>query len=151
LLALADAGLVRFAGAGFRVGVEGDHYVGRSITHHDEVRGSAFVDARIPAPSLDRTADALLANLRDRGELREEQLVEGDWCARTGKVEVVGSDLRVVRADGSRHRTLHAVGAFTSRPAAGAFARPNTNAPAFRQNDAVARSVLQGLAARMPT
>ena len=55
---------------------------------------------------------------------------------------VTGSDLRVVRADGSAHPRRHALGVFTSRPAAGAFARPRTNAPAFRQNDVVARSVL---------
>jgi len=51
-----------------------------------------------------------------------------------------------VRADGSAHPRRFAVGTFTNRPAAGAFARPRTNAPAFRQNDAVARALLQALA-----
>ena len=55
-----------------------------------------------------------------------------------------GKDIgvRLVRSDGSAHPHRRAVGVFTSRPAAGAFARPRTNAPAFRQNDLVARSVL---------
>jgi hypothetical protein len=52
----------------------------------------------------------------------------------------------VVRRDGTAHPRRHALGVFTNRPAAGALARPRMNAPAFRQNDAVARSILTSLA-----
>ena len=62
--------------------------------------------------------------------------------------ETVTSELdRFVRRDGSTHPRRHGLGAFTSRPAAGAFSRPGTNAPSFRQNDTVARSILSRLAA----
>jgi hypothetical protein len=77
----------------------------------------------------------------------EEVVVDGSgWQGNTGKVLVSGPVLNVARADAPAHPRRHAVGIFTSRPAAGAFARPRTNAPAFRQNDAVARSVLVTLA-----
>ena len=49
-------------------------------------------------------------------------------------------------ADGTGHPRRHALGAFTNRQVAGAFARPRFNAPAFRQNDAVARTILTTLA-----
>ena len=72
------------------------------------------------------------------------------WHRNTGKVVVTGPSLRVVRADGTDHPHRHALGVFTSRPAAGAFARPRTNAPAFRQNDAVARAILTSIPSSLP-
>lgn len=148
-LALAEAGLLRFVGADMTV--EADEargrFVARSVTHPDEVVCTALVDARIATPSVSRTVEPLLRNLHERGELREEVVVDGDWSANTGKVVVTGDDLRLAGADGTGHPRRHALGVFTNRPAAGAFARPRTNAPAFRQNDAVARSLLTTLAA----
>ena len=149
LLAVNDAGLVRFAGGDLRVA--GDDavgsFVGRSASHPDAIRASAHVDARITPASLARTCDRLLRALRDRGAVREEIVSDSTgWTQATGKVLVAGTDLRVVSASGAPHPRLHAVGGFTSRPAAAAFARPHTNAPAFRQNDTVARSILRSLA-----
>jgi hypothetical protein len=46
---------------------------------------------------------------------------------------------------GRAHPRRFALGIHTSRPAAGAFARPGRNAPSFRQNDVVARVVLRRL------
>ena len=97
-------------------------------------------------PTLSRTADVLLQRLRDRGEAVEEVVTEDDWQFNTGKVVVATKALHLVDAAGRAHPRRHALGNFTSRPAAGAFARPRTNAPAFRQNDAVARVVLAELA-----
>ena len=92
-----------------------------------------------PASPRRRSAgptDALLRRLHERGEVVEEVVSDGDgWTANTGKVVVTGPDLRLARGDGTSHPRRHAVGVFTNRPAAGAFARPRTNAPAFRQND----------------
>jgi len=42
---------------------------------------------------------------------------------------------------------LFAVGPWTSGWGAGAFARPNTNAAPFRENDALARRILSTVAA----
>lgn len=148
-LALAEAGLLHFVGADMTVEADDGRgrFVARSATHPDAVVCDALVDARIATPSVSRSAQPLLRRLHERGELCEEVVVDGDWSANTGKVLVAGDDLRLVGADRAGHPRRHALGVFTSRPAAGAFARPRTNAPAFRQNDAVARSLLTTLAA----
>jgi hypothetical protein len=147
LLALADAGLVRFIGAGTTVALDADlgRFVAHSTSHDDPTVASAYVDARIAPIAISRSPDRLVRALHGRGELVEEVVTEGDWSANTGKA-VTDATLRVVRADGSAHPRRFALGTFTNRPAAGAFARPRTNAPAFRQNDAVARALLQALA-----
>jgi hypothetical protein len=111
------------------------------------VRAAALINAVVAAPTLSRTADELLRRLRDRGEAVEEVITDGEWRLNTGKVVVSGKALRLVDAAGRPHPRRHAAGAFTSRPAAGAFSRPRTNAPAFRQNDAIARELLTELAA----
>ena len=150
LLALIDAGLVRVIGAGTKVETDSTRgrFVARSTSHPDEVVGTALVDARIATASVIRTADPLLRSLSARGEVREEQVNDvGGWSVNTGKVEVMGVDLRIARADGTPHPRRHALGAFTNRPAAGTFARPRTNAASFRQHDVVARSILQRLPA----
>ncbi len=149
-LALADAGVLRFIGADMHVTVDEarQRFVATSVSHPDPISAAALVDARIAAPSVSRSTDRLLRRMLDLGEVVEE--VVGDssgWSVNTGKLVVTGADLRVTRRDGSSHPRRHAVGSFTNRPAAGAFARPHTNAAAFRQNDEVARSVLSTLAA----
>ena len=151
LVALADAGIVRFLGE--NTTVTGDEtnatFVATSTSHPDRFEARALVDARVASPSVSRSTEPLLRRLYDRGDVTEEIVTDHTgWERNTGKVVVTGADLRVVRADGTAHQRRHALGVFTNRPAAGAFARPHTNAPAFRQNDAVARSLLASLAPR---
>lgn len=153
LLALEAAGLVRFIGAGTTVTADpqGRAFVATSTSHPDEIRAGVLVEATIADASLTRTADALLRRLRDRGEVAEETVTGDDgWAANTGKVVVDGPALNLVGADGRLHPSRFGLGAFTSRPAAGAFSRPRTNAPAFRQHDVVARTILAGLPLRTP-
>jgi uncharacterized NAD(P)/FAD-binding protein YdhS len=154
LLAITEAGLVQFVGADARVVCDPSR--GRffmvSASHDERLEIDAVVEARIPGPALGRTTDPLLRDLSHRGDAREEVVEEvvDDvivWSRCTGRLVVGGPDLRVERTDGSLHDRRHALGGFTNRPAAGAFARPRTNAPAFRQNDLVARSILRTLAA----
>ena len=73
-------------------------------------------------------------------------VTDGEWSTNTGRVSVIGPALQLRRDDGTGHPRRHALGAFTNRQVAGAFARPRFNAPAFRQNDVVARAVLETLA-----
>jgi uncharacterized NAD(P)/FAD-binding protein YdhS len=148
VLALSDAGLLHFVGAGMTVEADPSRgcFVARSESHPDAVEASILVDARIATPSLSRSADVMLRRLLEDGELVEEVVRDGAWTANTGKVVVDGADLRVRRRDGTNHPRRHALGIFTNKPAAAAFARPHTNAPVFRQNDAVARSILTTLA-----
>jgi FAD-NAD(P)-binding len=148
LLALADAGLVHFLGAQARVGADADRraFVATSTSHPDSVVTDYVIDARVSSPSLSRTKSELLRRLHHRGEIVEEVVSDdAGWVRNTGKVMIIGPDLRILTAEGVGHPRRHALGVFTSRPASGAFARPHTNAPAFRQNDTVARSVLQAL------
>jgi hypothetical protein len=58
---------------------------------------------------------------------------------------VTPADLRVVTSEGRAHPRRYALGAHTSVVAVAAFSRPNTNSPAFRQNDLVARAILMKL------
>jgi uncharacterized NAD(P)/FAD-binding protein YdhS len=144
LLALADIGLVRFIGAGTTVETDPieRRFVARSTSHDDVVVARAYVDARIATASVSRTADAMVARLHRRGDLSEEVVADDEgWSVNTGKV-VVDGDNRLVLPDGSSAPRRFGVGMFTNRPAAGAFARPRTNAPAFRQHDALARTAL---------
>jgi hypothetical protein len=52
---------------------------------------------------------------------------------------------------GGDHPRRIALGAPTNSRAVAAFARPRTDAPAFRQNDAVARALLRALTSSIPT
>ncbi len=52
-------------------------------------------------------------------------------------------DSRVLDSTGSPHPRRYAIGPYTTVPFAGAFARPGTNAIAFRENDATARAILR--------
>ena len=148
LLALVDAGLVRCVGADMRVAPdpESGTFVGTSTSHGDTISATAFIDARIARPSVSRSTSVLLRRLHTRGEIVEDVVTDGDWSANTGRVSVTGAALHLKRSDGTGHPRRHALGAFTSRQVAGAFARPHFNAPAFRQNDVVARAVLTTLA-----
>lgn len=148
-LALAEAGILRFLGANLRVTADATLgcFVASSSSHPDLVKGTALVDARIAPASVSRTTDPLLRALYERGDVVEEVVADASgWQANTGKVMVSGSDVKVVQADGTEHRARHGVGAFTNRPASGVLSRPGTNAPMFRQNDTVARSILTTLA-----
>ena len=148
LLALTDAGLVRFVGADMtvRADEETGMFVATSSSHPYEIRGSVLIDARIARPSVSRATSVLLRRLHMRGEIVEDVVIDGEWSVNTGRVSVTGAGLLLKRGDGTAHPRRHALGAFTNRQVAGAFARPQFNAPAFRQNDAVARATLTTLA-----
>ena len=148
-LALAEAGLLRFIGADLSVTTDDQRgcFVARSSNHDDEVVALALVDARIAGASVSRSAEPLLRALHERGEVVEEIVDDGHgWRSNTGKVLVAGAEMRVVAANGIVHPRRFALGAFTSRPASGVLSRPRANAPTFRQNDVVARAVLEELA-----
>ena len=141
LLALVDAGLVRFVGADMSVAADPESgHVRRDEQQprrHD--RGDrAHRRSHRPAlgESLDERAAATAAHPRgDRRGRGDRRRVEREHRPRS----VTGAALHLKRSDGTGHPRRHALGAFTSRQVAGAFARPHFNAPAFRQNDVVAR------------
>ncbi|MEV6699731.1 FAD/NAD(P)-binding protein [Streptomyces sp. NPDC051453] len=133
LLALSRAGVVRFAGADMRVTAEDGVFRATSATVPGSViEARALVEARLPHPTLARTRDQLLRELYE----------EGARATPAGLLAVDPEDGRVLHRDGTAHPRRFALGPHTNARGAGAFTRPRTNSPSFRQNDATARAVL---------
>ncbi|MZD04623.1 adenylate cyclase [Streptomyces sp. SID5785] len=142
LLALSRAGVVRFLGAGLRVSAEDGVFRATGDTVPGAVlEARALVEARLPQPTLARTRDRLLRALH----------AEGAAATPTGLLAVDPADGRILHRDGSAHPRRFALGPHTNARGAGAFTRPRTNSPTFRQNDATARAVLDLLRALDPS
>ncbi|MEU1135049.1 FAD/NAD(P)-binding protein [Streptomyces sp. NPDC005900] len=138
LLALSRAGVVRFLGADVRVSAEDGVFRARSPTLPGQVtEARALVEARLPRPTLARTRDPLLRALH----------AEGAAPTPAGLLAVDPADGRVLDRAGAAHPRRFALGPHTDARGAGAFTRPRTNSPSFRQNDATARAVLDVLGA----
>ncbi|MGW4233320.1 FAD/NAD(P)-binding protein [Streptomyces sp. NPDC004980] len=135
LLALSRAGVVRFLGAGITLETDEEQGVFRagSATVPDEhIEARALVEARLPDPSLRQTRSPLLRGLYEDGAAGTD----------TGLLRVDPGDSRILDRDGSPHPRRFALGPYTTARSSGAFTRPRTGGPAFRQNDAAARAVL---------
>ncbi|MGW0762159.1 FAD/NAD(P)-binding protein [Streptomyces sp. NPDC002814] len=151
LLALSRAGVVHFLGADVRIGT--DESAGTFTAISPTVPGhtthaTALIEAYLPGPSLDRTEDALLRDLHRTGALTEEVIADPTHTHRSGLLAVSPTDGHLVDPSlGGPHPRRIALGAPTNSRAVAALARPHTNAPAFRQNDAVARALLRTLRA----
>ncbi|MBP2366702.1 FAD/NAD(P)-binding protein [Pseudonocardia parietis] len=149
LLALSRDGYLKFLGAGMDVTLdaEGFHATSTTLAGADPVTTRALVDARLPDPSVSRTADPLLAGLLERGEAVEEVLHDDDGALlrNTGLLAVRPADGALRTAGGGVHERRFAVGPHTTVKVAGAFTRPGMNAQSLRYNDAVARAVLRAL------
>jgi len=144
LVALSEAGVVKFLGADMWVRADPGSGVFRagSDSCPGSVEATALVDAQLPAASVSRTREPLIAQLFARGECTEETLVDE---AGTGHNTGL---LRVDRATGQvlgrnrPHARRFAFGIFTNGGSAGGFTRPGRNGLFFRQNDAAARRFL---------
>ncbi|MFF2954454.1 FAD/NAD(P)-binding protein [Kitasatospora sp. NPDC057965] len=155
LLALSEAGVVRFLGAGVRV--ERDEATGTwrasgaTVPGHT-VTATALVEAYLPKHALARTRDALLRDLHRTGRITEEVVADPEYTHRSGLLTIRPGDSRVLdpaldpAVDGGAHPRRTALGPHTSLRAAAAFARPRTDSPGFRQNDAAVRALLRALA-----
>ncbi|MFI6937857.1 FAD/NAD(P)-binding protein [Streptomyces sp. NPDC050418] len=149
LLALSQAGVVHFTGADVRVGADettGMFTATSPTVPGHRVRATALIEAYLPKPSLARTEDPLLRGLHRDGAAAEEVIKSPAYTHRSGLVAVSPADGHVIDPSlGGRHPRRIALGAPTNSRAVAAFARPRTNAPGFRQNDAVARALLRTL------
>ncbi|MEV8149446.1 FAD/NAD(P)-binding protein [Arthrobacter sp. NPDC080073] len=151
ILALHRAGLLQFLGPGMWVRPDeaSGRFVAGSFQSPVVVDAAAYIEARLPSPSVTRSANPALADLHDAGWGTEQSLLTSDGPHSTGKL-LVSSSHEVLAPDGGRQVGLFAVGPWTSGWGAGAFARPGTNAAPFRENDALARRLLAELSARHP-
>jgi hypothetical protein len=151
MLALHRAGLLEFLGPGLTVAADeaaGD-FVASSPQSGVAVRATAFIEARLPAATVTRSLNPLLRAVHCAGLGSEQQLLTADGIHSTGKLLVSGRH-QLVDARGHVQDRIFGIGPGTSGWGAGAFARPRTNAAPFRENDALARHVLElvaGLAA----
>jgi uncharacterized NAD(P)/FAD-binding protein YdhS len=135
LLALSRAGIVRFLGAGITVEADekrGIFRAGSASVPGEWIEARALVEARLPAPSLERTRSPLLRAL----------YADGAAATPTGLLSVDPEDGRVLDRSGRPHPRRFALGPHTAARASGAFTRPRTGGPAFAQNDATARTAL---------
>ncbi|AIR97556.1 FAD/NAD(P)-binding protein [Streptomyces glaucescens] len=138
LLALSRAGVLRFVGADMGVRAEGGMFRATSPTVPGfAVEARALVEARLPQPTAARSRDPLLRRL----------YAEGAAATPDGLLRVDPADGRVLDRSGRPHPRRFALGPHTDARGAGAFTRPRTGGPAFRQNDAAARAVLAFLRA----
>ncbi|MFG2556153.1 FAD/NAD(P)-binding protein [Streptomyces sp. NPDC048581] len=151
LLALSRAGIVHFVGADVRIGTDesaGTFTATSPTVPGHTVHATALIEAYLPRPSLDRTEDPLLRDLHRTGALTEEVIADPTHTHRSGLLAVSSENGHVIDPSlGGTHPRRIALGAPTNSRAVAAFARPRTNAPAFRQNDAVARALLRALGA----
>ncbi|MET7574115.1 FAD/NAD(P)-binding protein [Streptomyces sp. NPDC005492] len=142
LLALSRAGVVRFVGADMTVTAEDGVFRASSPTVPGvTTEARALVEARLPEPTVGRALDPLLRALHADGAVETPQ----------GLLRVDPTDGRILDTAGRPHPRRFALGPYTDVRTPGAFTRPRTGGPAFRQNDATARAALvflRGLACR---
>ncbi|MER6524996.1 FAD/NAD(P)-binding protein [Streptomyces sp. NPDC001508] len=133
LLALSRAGVVRFVGADMTVTAEDGVFRAASATVPGfRIEARALVEARLPAPTVGRARDGLLRALHADGAVESPD----------GLLRVDPADGRILDAGGRPHPRRFALGPYTDGRTPGAFTRPRTGGPAFRQNDATARAAL---------
>jgi uncharacterized NAD(P)/FAD-binding protein YdhS len=152
MLAVHRAGLLQFLGPGLSIAAdeEAGQFVATSQQSGATVRAKAFIEARLPAPSVAGSANPLLRSLHTAGLGTEQHLLTADGAHSTGRL-LVSSAHQLVGRGGSPQSRLFGVGPGTSGWGAGAFARPGTNAAPFRENDALARRILTVLAELSPS
>jgi uncharacterized NAD(P)/FAD-binding protein YdhS len=147
MLAIHRAGLLQFIGPGLEI--EAAEYSGRFVARSAQagitVSATALIEARLPAPSVARSANPLLRQLHTSGLGTEQQLLTADGTHATGRL-LVSAHNELISPVGERRDRLFGVGPGTSGWGAGAFARPRSNAAPFRENDALARRILNLLA-----
>ncbi|MFF5499435.1 FAD/NAD(P)-binding protein [Streptomyces aquilus] len=134
LLALSRAGVLKFVGADMSVRAEGGVFRATGATVPGAfVEARALVEARLPEPTVGRARDTLLRELH------------ADGAAETpdGLLRVDPADGRILDRNGRPHPRRFALGPYTDGRTPGAFTRPRTGGPAFRQNDATARAALR--------
>ncbi|MFF1252034.1 FAD/NAD(P)-binding protein [Pseudarthrobacter sp. NPDC058329] len=152
MLALHRAGLLQFLGPDVEVAADESTGLFRASSPRSDmsVAAAALIEARLPSPTVARSLNPVLESLHRTGLGAEQQLLTADGIHSTGKL-LISSRHELVGAEGTPQPTLFGIGPGTSGWGAGAFARPDTNAAPFRENDALARTILtaaHGLAVR---
>ncbi|GGH34603.1 FAD/NAD(P)-binding protein [Microbacterium album] len=141
LLALHEAGLVRFLGPGLQVSVADDG-VTAWADHAPAVEADWLLEAWLPAPGIEHTADPLLRSLRDAGLARAWRHADG---TPSDAVDVRPEDGAVVAAAGDVVPGLFSVGVphEDNRVFTIIAPIPGVDSPVLREVDAAARAALR--------
>ncbi|AJT42860.1 hypothetical protein UM93_03860 [Psychromicrobium lacuslunae] len=131
LLALQEAGLIEFLGPEVRIDLNelSGCFEATSAWQKTPRSAKALIDAFLPRQDARYSVDPLISA-----------------GATADRVQVDGQN-RVLNQHGASVLNRFAVGAFTDSMVTGAFPRPGSNAPVFRDNDALARRLLELIAA----
>lgn len=144
LQAIERAGLIQFLGPNVDFGFSESAgvFTAHTVVSREPITANAFVEARLPSPTLSSTTDPLLSSLYERGIITQDSQA-------TGKLRV-DSTHRVITASGDTVSWLFAAGAGVAGFGGGAFSRPHSNAAPFRDSDAIAREILSALTQHGP-
>ncbi len=146
LVALADAGVVRFVGPGIRV-TKGDKefLVDSPSVGERPVRVTTLIEARLPVTDVRRVTDPLQRYLRDSGQCRAHRIPNADGSeVETGGLDVAEFTFQVIDADGAAHASRFSYGP----PIEGVQwvtatgARPYVNSKILLNGDVIARGLL---------
>ncbi len=149
ILALADAGIVRFLGPDVAVRIDADRgVIASSPRTAGEVSARGLIDAWLPAATASESENPALRELASRHG-REVHVSDETFTGSLGRIEV-DADGRVIARDGRPRAAMFAIGPFTSSTEAGAFTRPRSDSLSLRQTDRVAGAIASALSARAP-
>ncbi|MGH3625136.1 MAG: FAD/NAD(P)-binding protein [Sciscionella sp.] len=149
MLALSEAGIVRFIGPGIwiKADEQNSRFLAGGMGVEEGVETTALVDARLPSPTLHTSTSTLLRGLyKDHAVCGEVLSDEDGYSYQSGVLQVSEMDFRILDACGLPQRDRFALGPYTSVRHFATFARPRSNALSFRQNDVLASSLLRFLA-----
>ncbi|MCU4295607.1 hypothetical protein D3I60_00665 [Brevibacterium permense] len=138
ILALHEAGLVRFLGPGLSIEAHAAGFTARSTAHPEAKTFTHLVDARLARQSAENAADPVFEALRSEGRLQLE-------AAAHAKLRTDGAG-RALDALGRVQEDLFLLGPAVSGSTAEAFSRPHTGAPVFADNERIAATILDSVA-----
>ncbi|MCK2244837.1 MULTISPECIES: FAD/NAD(P)-binding protein [unclassified Crossiella] len=146
MIALAEAGVLRFTGPGMRVRPAGHGFLVDATTIPEPpVTATTLIEARVPDVDLRRTRDPLLRKLIATGGAQPYRIPDpAAGPVPCGGLAVTTRPYRVVGSDGRPHPRRFAYGVPTEGVhwATAAGVRPGVGSVILADSDAIARAVL---------
>jgi methylaspartate mutase epsilon subunit len=152
LVALVEAGVVHVVGPAASFGVDhgsGRYFVESPRVPHSRRLAEVFVDARVPATDVRRTASTLIRRMVSDGTA--SQFVNADPTTgdrfETGGLAVTRAPFHVVNAHGESDPDIYAIGVATDRTrwfTQVGTGRPGRDSPFRADADAIATDILGG-------
>ena len=142
MVALIEAGILHVLGPRLDVQAEDGAWLARSLEiPNSTVRVTTLIEARLPEPCLQHTADDLLEHLLKTGQSRSHTI---DGYV-TGGIDVTPSPYNLIDDQGRAHARRFVIGVPTEGVhwVTAAGARPGVNSVTLTDSDAVARAALR--------